>query len=380
MENLTDIRNEIDRVDDELLEVWLKRMELSKKVAEIKGKTGKKINDVTRENEIVFRLAEKTPEELNIYLKEVYSAIFATGKAYQSVNLSVGSPTIDRVNALMETGLKDFATTATVACQGVSGANSETAAKKVFPILRATYFKTFEGVFSAVDKGLCRYGVLPIENSNAGSVIPVYDLMKKYNFHICRAVRLQINHALCAVQGAGLKDIKTVCSHPQALLQCSEYIKNLKVDTVEAENTATAAKTLAETGDKTQAVLCSVECAEKYGLNVLKASVQDNALNYTRFIVISKELELYPESDKISVLTSLSHEPGSLNRTLSRFAALGLNLTKIESRPIAGTDYEFMFYFDFEGSIVSKKVQTVISELENSSENFVFLGSYKEIV
>ena len=218
MENLTDIRNEIDKVDDELLALWLKRMELSKEVAENKKATGKKVTDSARENEIVYRLAEKTPEELRIYLKEVYSAIFATGKAYQSVTLSVGSPTIDKVNALISAGLKGFPTTATVACQGVSGSNSEAAAKRVFPILRATYFKTFEGVFSAVDKGLCKYGVLPIENSNAGSVIPVYDLMKKYNFHIVRAVRLQINHALCAVGGATMKDIKTVYSHPQALL------------------------------------------------------------------------------------------------------------------------------------------------------------------
>ena len=380
MENLTDIRNEIDKVDDELLALWLKRMELSKEVAENKKATGKKVTDSARENEIVYRLAEKTPEELRIYLKEVYSAIFATGKAYQSVTLSVGSPTIDKVNALISAGLKDFPTTATVACQGVSGSNSEAAAKRVFPSLRATYFKTFEGVFSAVDKGLCKYGVLPIENSNAGSVIPVYDLMKKYNFHIVRAVRLQINHALCAVGGATMKDIKTVYSHPQALSQCAEFIKKAGLNAVEAENTATAAKELAERGVKSEAVLCSVECAEKYGLNILERSVQDNAFNYTRFIVISKDLELYPESDKISVLTSLSHEPGSLNRTLARFAALGLNLTKIESRPISGTEYEFMFYFDFEGSVVSKNVQTVIAELENGSDNFVLLGSYKEVL
>lgn len=142
--------------------------------------------------------------------------------------------------------------------------------------------------------------------------------MKKYNFHIVRAVRLQINHALCAVGGATMKDIKTVYSHPQALSQCAEFIKKAGLNAVEAENTATAAKELAERGGKSEAVLCSVECAEKYGLNILERSVQDNAFNYTRFIVISKDLELYPESDKISVLTSLSHEPGSLNRTLGK--------------------------------------------------------------
>lgn len=380
MEELKNIRSELDKLDDEITDLWLKRMSLIKDVAVYKAKNGKKVSDGNREDEIIYRLSEKTPEELKLYLKEVYSSIFATSKAYQSVSLNLESPTIDKVKEIIAAGLTDFPVSGTVACQGISGANSGTAAKSIFPICNISYFKNFEGVFNAVEKGLCKYGVLPIENSTAGSVSEVYDLMKKHKFYIVRSVRLKVDHCLVGIEGSDLKNIDTVYSHPQALSQCAEHLKKLGVKTVEAENTAVAARNLLEIGNKNEAVLCSRECAEKYGLKVLESSVQDNPYNYTRFICIGKNLEIYNEADKISVMTSLSHEPGSLNRTLARFAALGLNLTKIESRPVLGSQFEFMFYFDFEGSILSEKVQSVIAELENTSDRFVLLGSYKEIV
>ena len=380
MEDLETLRGELDKLDDGITDLWIKRMSLVKNIAAYKAQTGKKITDGNREDEIIFRLSEKAPEELKLYLKEVYSSIFATSKAYQSVNLNLDSLTIKRVKELISAGLEDFPVSGTVACQGVNGANSGTAAKSLFPICNISYFKNFEGVFSAVEKGLCKYGVLPIENSTAGSVSEVYDLMKKHKFYIVRSVRLKVYHCLVGLPGSELKNIKTVYSHPQALLQCAEHLKKLGVKTVESENTAVAARNLLENGSLNDAVLCSRECAEKYGLKILESSIQDNPYNYTRFICICKNLEIFNETNKISVMTSLSHEPGSLNRTLARFAALGLNLTKIESRPVLGSQFEFMFYFDFEGNILSEKVQSVISELENTSDRFVLLGSYKEIV
>lgn len=380
MEDLELLRSQIDEIDDGISDLWLKRMAKVKEIATIKEKIGKKINDGGREDAVLFRLAEKTPEELKIYLKEVYASVFATSKAYQSVSVSPKSATIDAVKEKISSGLKDFPVSGTVACQGINGANSGIAAKTIFPINNILYFKNFEGVFNAVEKGLCKYGVLPIENSTAGSVSEVYDLMKKHKFYIVRSVRLRIDHCLAALDGAELKGITEVYSHPQALSQCAEHIKKWGAKPCESENTATAARDLVERGLKNQAVLCSRECAEKYGLKILESSVQDNPYNFTRFICISKDLEIYSEAEKISVMTSLSHEPGSLNRTLARFAALGLNLTKIESRPVLGSQFEFMFYFDFEGSILSEKVQSVIAELENTSERFVLLGSYKEIV
>lgn len=233
-------------------------------------------------------------------------------------------------------------------------------------------------MFNAVESGLCEFGVLPIENSTAGSVLEVYDLMRKHNFHIVRSTRVRINHCLAALPNADIKNITKIISHPQALLQCEDFLKKLDVKVEAEENTAVAAKRVADSGDLTLAAICSEECAGVYGLKILKKEIQNSDANYTRFICISKDLCVYKGADRMSVMTSLSHEPGSLNRILGRFSALGLNLTKLESRPIVGSDFEFMFYFDFEGDVTEPGVKNLIAELENGSENFVFLGAYKE--
>ncbi|MBQ9485314.1 MAG: chorismate mutase [Clostridia bacterium] len=375
---LSEIRSKIDDIDDDIAELFVKRMELSEKVAEIKAETGKQITDLSREREIIFRLSQKVPKELTLYIKELYETVFFTGKAYQSAVIGKTSETVRRLRTLIDEGLTQMPTSATVACQGIKGANSGAAAQKFFPVSDLVYVKNFAGVFNAVESGLCEFGVLPIENSTAGSVLEVYDLMRKHNFHIVRSTRVRISHCLAALPSAETRDIKKVLSHPQALLQSEEFLKKLDVKAEADENTAIAARRVAEGGDKSVAALCSEECAAVYGLKVLKKDVQDSDANYTRFICIKKDLCVYKGADKMSVMTSLSHEPGSLNRILGRFSALGLNLTKLESRPIVGSDFEFMFYFDFEGDVTEPAVQNLIAELENGSENFVFLGAYKE--
>lgn len=375
---LSEIRKKIDEVDDKIAELYAKRMALSADVAKNKAETGRAVADGDREREIVFRLSEKVPKDLVIYLKELYDTMFFTSKAYQSAIIGRTSRTAEELKNLIADGLKQMPTCATVACQGIKGANSGTAAQKFFPVSNIVYVKNFEGVFAAVESGLCEFGVLPIENSTAGSVLEVYDLMRKHNFHIVRTVRVRIAHCLCALPDAELKDIKKVISHPQALMQCDEFIKKSGYKPEADENTAIAARRVAESGDKTLAALCSKECADSYGLKVLKENVQKSDANYTRFILIQKDLCVYKGADKMSVMTSLPHEAGSLNRMLGRFSALGLNLTKLESRPIAGSDFEFMFYFDFDGDVSEPAVQNLIAELENGSDNFVFLGAYKE--
>lgn len=375
---LSEIRRKIDRIDDEMAALYVKRMALSAEVAKSKAQTGKAVTDGEREREIVYRLAENSPKELTVYLKELYDTVFFTSKAYQSALIGRTSKTVEELKKLIADGFTEMPALATVACQGIKGANSGVAAQKFFPVPNIVYVKNFEGVFSAVESGLCEYGVLPIENSTAGSVLEVYDLMRKHNFHIVRTVRVRIAHCLAALPDAELKDIKKVISHPQALMQCGEFIKNSGYLSQTDENTAVAAKRVAESGDKTVAALCSKECADSYGLKILKENVQQSDLNYTRFILIKKDLCIYKGADKMSVMTSLPHEAGSLNRMLGRFSALGLNLTKLESRPIAGSDFEFMFYFDFDGDVTEPAVHNLIAELENGSDNFVFLGAYKE--
>ena len=375
---LDEIRKRIDGIDDKIVELFAERTNLSGEIAKVKAQTGKGITDGDREREIIFRLASKVPQQFTLYLKELYETVFFTSKAYQSAVMGKTSATAEAIKELIAKGFSRLPASATVACQGIKGANSGVAAAKFFPVSNIVYVKNFEGVFSAVESGLCEYGVLPIENSTAGSVLEVYDLMRKHNFHIVKSVRLKISHCLAALPNAEIKSVKKVISHPQALMQCDEFIKKRGLQAEADENTAVAAKKVAESGDITLAALCSKECAETYGLKILQPDVQASDANYTRFILIRKDLCIYQGADRISVMTSLPHEPGSLNRILGRFSALGLNLTKLESRPIAGSDFEFMFYFDFDGDITDVAVQSLIAELENGSDNFVFLGAYKE--
>ena len=375
---LKEIRNRIDEIDDKIVDLFVARTNLSGEVAKVKAQTGKTVKDGDREREIIFRLASKAPKEYTLYLKELYETVFFTSRAYQSAVMGNTSRTTEAVKKLISGGFSTFPTSATVACQGIKGANSGVAAKKFFPVSNIVYVKNFEGVFGAVESGLCEFGVLPIENSTAGSVLEVYDLMRKHNFHIVKSVRIKISHCLAALPSADLKSVKKVISHPQALMQCDGFIKKCGLQAEADENTAVSAKRVSESGDNTIAALCSKECAETYGLKILQSDVQASDANHTRFILIQKDLCIYKGADKISVMTSLPHEPGSLNRILGRFSALGLNLTKLESRPIAGADFEFMFYFDFDGDITDPAVQSLIAELENGSDNFVFLGAFKE--
>jgi chorismate mutase/prephenate dehydratase len=242
------------------------------------------------------------------------------------------------------------------------------------------YMRTFDSVFNAVEKGLCKYGVLPVDNSTAGSVTEVFDLMKKYRFHIVRSIKLRISHVLMAKPGVELKNVKEIYSHSHALNQCSEFLKaNPNIKVTVCENTAVAAMTAANSGRDDVAAISSKNCTGLYGLNTLSETVQNSDHNYTRFICISRYLELYPGANKISLMLSLENKAGTLYSLVSRLAAADLNLTNRESRPVPGTDFEFMFYLDIDGSVNDERVLGILSELEQSSGSFMFLGNYSEV-
>ena len=220
-----------------------------------------------------------------------------------------------------------------------------------------------------------------MENSTAGSVNAVYDLMMKHNFRIVRSVRLKIDHNLLAKPGVKLKDIKEIFSHDQAIAQCSEFLqKHPEIKVTACENTAAAAKMVAESGRMDTAALSSRSCADIYGLEAIGESVQNTGNNYTRFICISKEGEIYPGADHTSLMLTLAHRPGSLCSILTRFFALGININKLESRPIPSRNFEFMFYFDLETSVYSPAFKKMLSEVPPLCESFMYLGSYSEVV
>jgi chorismate mutase/prephenate dehydratase len=249
----------------------------------------------------------------------------------------------------------------------------------MFALPSIMYFSSFESVFNAVDKGLCKYGILPIENSSYGSVNEVYDLMKKYRFSIVRSSKLKINHSLLGNEGARIEDIREIWTHEQALGQCGDFINAHKeIRFLSCENTAVAAKRVAESGRKDLAAISSMACARLYGLSPLQHDIQNSDDNYTRFICIGKELQIFPGASKISLMMAIPHTPGSLYQTVAKFASLGLNICKIESRPIQGTDFAFMFYFDIDASIYAPEVLQFLGDLKGYCDPFVFLGAYAE--
>jgi chorismate mutase/prephenate dehydratase len=373
------LRDQLDGIDDKLVSLYAERMALSEEIGRQKAGEGKPVYNPERENEILARLVSSREESLALPLKQLYGAIFDTSRAVQGKYMRYNAGFTDGIRAAVS-ARKAFPAAATVACQGVYGSHAGSAAAKLFGVPSVTYFKTFDGVFSAVERGLCRFGVLPIENSTAGSVNAVYDLIQEHDFYIVRSIKLEIRHSLMANRGVKLADITEVFSHEQALSQCGEFLKTLKnVKLTVCANTAEAAKYVAESGRTDAAAVSAYECAEIYGLNPLMADVQFSGGNYTRFICIAKNLEIYKNAGKISILTALSHSPGSLYRLLSKFSALGLNLTKLESRPMKNSNFEFLFYFDFEADIEDAGVLSLIGELYALSPMFVFLGAYSEV-
>ncbi|MCL2077987.1 MAG: chorismate mutase [Oscillospiraceae bacterium] len=375
--NLNDIRKEIDSTDNQIAELIHKRMEIIKKVAEYKKQTGTGVADKKREREILDRICK---EESDDYLRLVFLTIFDASRSYQSYLMGNKNELSERITKALEETPQLFPRKATVACQGVEGAFSQQACNRLFPIANIMYFSDFDLVFKAVESGMCAYGLLPLENSSYGSVGEVYDLMRTKNFNIVRSIRLHIHHALLAKKGVKLDEVTEVLSIDPALGQCGEFLRNLKnVKITTFPNTAAAAEYVSKSPDRGVAAVCSPSCADYYGLDVLKDGIQDSDNNYTRFICISKKPEIYPGSNRISLMLSLPHEPGSLYRLVGRFASLGLNLNKLESRTISGKDFSFMFYFDFEGSVVDERVKALLADLSESNHSFVFLGNYLEV-
>ncbi len=376
---LSEIREKIDSIDDKLLPLFIERMNLAKEVAEYKKEHSLPILNKGREREILKKVMEESGE-FEMYSHRLYSTIFELSRAYQEMLC----PSNSKVRSEIETALankKDaFPQTGTIACQGVEGAYSQMAADRMFPRGNLVFLKTFEAVFDAVESGLCRFGIVPIENSSNGSVRSTYDLLISKNVRIVRSERLCIRHELLAKPGTKLSDVTQIHSHPQALGQCSNFIRSLgdKVKVVEQDNTAMAAEFAAASDDSGIAVIASHNSGKLYGLETIASSIQNSDNNYTRFVCITKNTEIYPGADHISLILALEHKPGALYEILSKLAALEINLIKLESCPIPGHDFEFLFFFELQASINDPQTVAMLESLEGCCEKFIFLGNYLE--
>ena len=379
--DIKELREQIDAIDDQLVKLFVARMDVSEKIGAYKKANNLPVFDPSRERAKLQDVAAKAGKDMESYTRTLYATLFELSRSYQSRTTSHMTELNHSIAASIENTPKLFPQAPMVACQGVEGAYSQIACEKIFKSPFIMYFKNFEGVFNAIEQGMCQYGILPIENSTAGSVKKVYDLMIHHNFSIVRSFRLKIDHNLLAKPGTKMEDIREIYSHEQAINQCTEFLKkfpNAKI--IPVENTAVAANMVAQSTRNDVAALSSRNCEALYGLTCLASCVQDKGNNRTRFICISKNLEVYPGADKTSIMMILSHKPGALYKVLARMYVLGINVIKLESRPIPDRDFEFMFYFDLETSVYSQEFVQLICELDGLCEEFKYLGSYTEVV
>lgn len=374
--DLLELRKEIDKIDSELIPLLLKRMSISEKVAQYKVERGIPVLNEEREQEILNNVAARCGEQGET-IKTVFSATMDASRALQHKIIGGGKELRELVESAQIDG-KLTANGAPVACQGVDGAYSGITANTLFPDSLVKYYKQFEDVFEAVNKGEAIYGVIPVENSTAGSVHESYDLIMKYRFYVVGAYDLKIEHCLCAKEGTAYEDIINVYSHPQALSQCGNFLKNFDFTGINFSNTAAAAEFVANSPQKDIGVICSEFAAKKYGLKILKRNVQNNNNNRTRFIVISKKLVISSDANKISLIFSTADKTGSLYRVLGRFSMAGLNLTKLESRPIENANFNYHFYVDVSGSIKQQSALDLMCALYDELPEFEFLGNFNE--
>ena len=352
MRDLSDIRKDIDRIDDELIELFKERMDCAREVGYYKKERGIPVLNTQRENEVLDDV-QKKGGEYGSYARLLFSNIMELSRALQHNIVGSGRELREEIVNAPERPESGF----TVAYQGIKGANSHEAALRLFPDAPMQNFNTFAEVFEAA---------------------AVYDLILQYRFYIVGALDLPIDYCLAGLRQSELSDIEQVWSHPQALSQCADYNFRHGFAPIPCANTAVAARDTAREKRLNVAAICPYQAAEEYGLKVLDDHLQDNPYNATRFIVISKQLYISNDANKISLCFSLPHVTGSLYGLLCRFNSLGLNLTKIESRPMAAKDFDYLFYLDFSGNAHSDSVVDLLSQLSEEMDEFSFLGNYSE--
>ncbi len=383
MPELSELRQQIDAIDAEVFRLFAERAGLAEGVAAYKRDHGLAVFDPARERAKVADAAARVPDDLATYAQVLMELLMEASRSRQHALLgdTADDATLAQIARARATTPELFPRAARVACQGVEGAYSQIAAERIFRHPQISYSTTFDGVFSSVEQGLADYGVLPLENSTAGSVNQMFDLMMEHSFYVVRTTRVKIDHNLLARPGASLAGVRDIYSHEQAINQCAEFLSGLPDVRVHVcENTAVAAKRVAESGRPDVAALSSRPCASLYGLEVLCTSVQDRDNNYTRFACISKDLQVFPGADRTSLMIVLPHSPGALYKLLSKFYALDINILKLESRPIPERDFEFMFYFDIDCPVAAPEFSSLMGTLSSLCQSSRYLGSYAEVL
>ena len=376
MASLGELRAQLDQVDDEIVRLYEERMKLCEAVGEYKVRTGSKVFDRQREREKLADVAAKVSTDLNKKgVQELYQQLMSMSRKLQYQQL-VQAGALGRLPFIQIDSLDKE--NARIVFQGTEGAYSQAAMQAYFgKDCNSFHVRTFRDAMYAIEEGAADYAVLPIENSTAGAVAQMYDLLVEFENYIVGETILPITHTLAGLPGTNLGDIRRVYSKAEALMQTSRFLdEHSDWQQISVANTAIAAQKILEDGDKSQAAVCSAYAARIHGLSVLKEGINDDAGNSTRFIVVTNQKVFLKEARKISLCLELPHESGSLYHLLSHFIYNDLNMTKIESRPIEGRSWEYRFFIDFEGNLAEAGVKNAIRGLREESRSLKILGNY----
>lgn len=373
--DLLELREQLDIIDAQMVALYEQRMDVCRQVAEYKLANGKKVLDRQREQEKLEKVSSLTHNEFNAQgVQELFAQIMSVSRKLQYQMLTEhGSQ-----GRLPFIGMDNLETQkARVVFQGADGAYSQAAMMKYFgEQVNSFHVDTFREAMSAIDEGSADFAVLPIENSTAGIVNEIYDLLVEFENYIVGEQIIKIEHCLLGVPGASISDIKTVYSHPQSLMQSAKYLADHDWQQISMQNNAFAAKKVAQEQDKTQAAIAGEHAGRIYGLDVLKKGVNHSDTNSTRFIIITNQKIFRTDAKKVSICFEVAHESGSLYRMLSHFIYNNLNMTKIESRPIENRNWEYRFFVDFEGNLADSAVKNALRGLREEAQNMKILGNY----
>lgn len=379
MDELKELRGEIDVIDRQIADLLQQRMDITYRVGQYKKRNQMNVLDEAREKQVLDAKAALTDDpNMKFALTTLFETIMSISRKQQRQLVTEQDPWYDRYQA-DRAGARQALKTPRVLYQGEPGAYADEAAARFFgEAAPRDRVATWEEIFLALKEGRADYGVLPIENNSTGSINQVYDLLARYGAYIVGEQTVKVDHCLMAPKGATPETVADVYSHEQGLFQCEEYLKEHPAWGRHAMlNTAAAAKFVAESGDVTKAAIGSRRAAALYGLDVLAESINFNADNYTRFVVVSPVMELREGADKISALFTLPHKSGTLHRIMSVFAVAGLNMMKLESRPVVGRSWEYLFFVDFSGNLDEPGMDGVLHELTQTASGFRVLGNYR---
>ncbi|MDO4649317.1 MAG: prephenate dehydratase [Eubacteriales bacterium] len=376
MTDLQKYRNNIDRIDSEILRLFEERMQVSEQVAQYKISTGKKVLDPAREKEKIDTLRQKAHGEFNqLGVQELFQQIMSISRKRQYQLLNANGVSEEKTYEFVDQlPLNDVS----VVFQGVEGAYSYAAMRAYFgEMIQSFQVKTWRDAMEEVVSGKADYAVLPIENSTAGVVADIYDLLTEYELYIVGEQVLRIDHVLLGLPEAELSDVETVISHPQGLAQCQKFLEQYREWKIRpVGNTAAAAKEVREEGRISKAAIASREAGEVFGLKVLAENICENTENSTRFIIVSRKPVYEKNARRISICFELPHESGTLYNMLSHIIYNGLNMTRIESRPVVGKTWEYRFFVDFEGNLDESAVQNALRGLKTEAIRMRVLGNY----